>query len=660
MKYSGAITSIVFFCLTLISIGYADEQAVNKKSQVELLAPGYGELNFEVPKAGSYELPALGYAKDAKVLNIDNEYVTFHNTFNKKYTVLSFMYTQCDDVNGCPLTNVVFNRIVSEMEKTPELAKQMQLVSMSFDPKNDTPAVLKKLSMGGMDHSQHEGHDMSKMDHDMGNDNNQTMQWHYLTTNSQQSLMPILNDYNQAIQNKTDENGKELSTFSHILRVYLVDTENKLRNVYSTAFLHPDIIINDIKTLILEDNMSSADPLQAQTIVRMGPGDSKKGYDTVNYKTDSLALTERKGQQADLQKLIISPPLGLPKVPVPLDNPVTESKIQLGKKLFYDRRLSLNNTVSCAMCHIAEQGFTNNELQKSIGFEGRSVKRNAPTMYNVAYYEQLFHDGRESTLENQVWQPLLAHNEMALPSIGQVIAKIKSLEDYDLMFEQAFDGQQADVKTIGQSIASYERTLVSANSPFDEWYFGKKTDVISESAQRGFKLFSGKAQCIACHTIKEDHALFTDNLLHNTGLGWNVAMRKEPEKERMLIAPGIYMDIKKSIKDEVGNKALADLGRYEVTQNPDDRWSYRTPILRNVALTAPYMHDGSIASLEAVVEFYNQGGFKNKNQSPLMNTLNLTKDEVQDIVEFLKTLTGDNVSELVSDAYTAPVGDTRH
>jgi len=246
--------------LTLISIGYADEQAVNKKSQVELLAPGYGELNFEVPKAGSYELPALGYAKDAKVLNIDNEYVTFHNTFNKKYTVLSFMYTQCDDVNGCPLTNVVFNRIVSEMEKTPELAKQMQLVSMSFDPKNDTPAVLKKLSMGGMDHSQHEGHDMSKMDHDMGNDNNQTMQWHYLTTNSHQSLMPILNDYNQAIQNKTDENGKELSTFSHILRVYLVDTENKLRNVYSTAFLHPDIIINDIKTLILEDNMSSADP----------------------------------------------------------------------------------------------------------------------------------------------------------------------------------------------------------------------------------------------------------------------------------------------------------------------------------------------------------------------------------------------------------------
>jgi len=660
MKYAGVITSIVFFCAAFDSVSYADEKAVDKQQQVELLAPGYGELSFDAPMVGSYQLPALGKAKDGKVLNTDNEYVTLHDTFNKKYTVLSFMYTHCDDINGCPLTNVVFNRVKNEMAKTPELAKHIQLISMSFDPKNDTPAVLKKISMAGIDHSDHEGHDMTKMNHDMQSDNTHGIPWHYLTADSQKSLMPILDDYNQAIQIRTDEKGEQLSTFSHILRVYLIDRENNIRNIYSPAFLHPDILINDIKTLMIHDNIALENSLQKQTALRMGPGDSKEGYDTTDYKTDSLALSERKGKKTDLLKLIKSPPLGLPKVPVPDDNPVTEAKIQLGKKLFYDRRLSLNNAISCAMCHIPEQGFTNNELQRPLGFEGRSAKRNAPTIYNVAYYKELFHDGRESTLENQIWQPLLAHNEMALPTIGQVIGKIKSLADYDLMFEETFDGNPADVKNIGQAIASYERTLISANSPFDKWYYQKQTNAISESAKRGFKLFTGKAQCIACHTINEEYALFTDNQLHNTGLGWNIAMRNEPEIQRMLIAPGIYMDIKKSIKEQVGNKRIGDVGRYEVTQDPDDRWRYRTPILRNVALTAPYMHDGSIASLEAVVEFYNQGGFKNETQSPLINKLNLTRNEIHEIVSFLKTLTGDNVSELVSDAFTAPIGDTGH
>jgi cytochrome c peroxidase len=145
MKYPGVLTiSIVFFCTAFNSISYADVRAVDKKVQVELLAPGYGELNFEVPKVGSYQLPVIRSAEDAKVLNTDNEYVTLHDTFNKKYTILSFMYTRCDDINGCPLTNVVFNRVKSQMAKTPELAKHMQLISMSFDPTNDTPVVLKK------------------------------------------------------------------------------------------------------------------------------------------------------------------------------------------------------------------------------------------------------------------------------------------------------------------------------------------------------------------------------------------------------------------------------------------------------------------------------------------------------------------------------------
>jgi cytochrome c peroxidase len=258
LKYSGVLTGIVIFCAAFTSISYADVKAVDKKQQVQLLAPGYGDLSFEAPKVGSYQLPAIGKAKDAKVLNTDNEYVTFHDTFNKKYTVLSFMYTRCDDINGCPLTSVVFNRVKSEIAKTPELAKHMQLISMSFDPANDTPAVLKKISMGGMDHSDHEDHDMSQMnhdmEHDMQSDEAQGMQWHYLTADSLKSLMPILNDYNQDIQVQIDEKGKQTGSFSHILRVYLIDRENNIRNIYSPSFLHPDILINDIKTLMSQDN----------------------------------------------------------------------------------------------------------------------------------------------------------------------------------------------------------------------------------------------------------------------------------------------------------------------------------------------------------------------------------------------------------------------
>jgi len=141
-----------------------------------------------------------------------------------------------------------------------------------------------------------------------------------------------------------------------------------------------------------------------------GAGDDKTGYETKNYKTNSKALTTRIGKKADLMALIKQPPLGLPAVPVPTNNPITVEKIDLGRKLFYDRRLSLNNTFSCAMCHVPEQGFTHNELATSVGIEGRSGRRNNPTLYNIAYAEKLFHDGREDSLEQQVWGPLLAHN----------------------------------------------------------------------------------------------------------------------------------------------------------------------------------------------------------------------------------------------------------
>ncbi len=663
MKYLGAKINVILFSIFLSSLSSAEEAAGDKKKQVELLAPGYGELDFEAPKAGSYKLPAFGFAKDAKVLNVDREEVSFHDLFKNKYTLLSFIYTSCNDVNGCPLTHLVFNRIKSLAEETPALAKNLRLISMSFDPKNDTPEALKVLTQE--DHSQHEGHHGDHQGHDMSKKDE--VDWVYLTTDSTVTLDPILDDYDQSVQNQINEDGTQSENFSHILRVYLIDPKNNIRNIYSVAFLHPDIIINDVKTLLMEDNISLDGETQLfskialdEERVRIGPGDSKEGYDSVDYKSDSIAIAARKGQKTDLMKVVENPPLGLPEIPIPEDNPITNEKVQLGKKLFFDRRLSLNETISCAMCHIPEQGFSSNEVETSLGFEGRSVRRNAPTVYNTAYLTKLFHDARETTLENQVWQPLIARNEMAMPSIGKVIEKIRNLSDYKGLFEEAFEGKHADVVNIGQAIASYQRTLVSGNSAFDRWYYTKEEGAISEDAKRGFELFIGKAGCVACHQINDEYALFMDNKLHNTGLGWNISMRKEPEKERMLIAPGVYLDVKNSARKKVGHAVEGDVGYYEVTQNPADRWRYRTPTLRNVSLTAPYMHDGSMSSLEEVVKFYNQGGFKNETQSPLMKPLNLSETERNELVGFLKTLTGDNVSEIISDAFATPIGDVHN
>jgi cytochrome c peroxidase len=399
--------------------------------------------------------------------------------------------------------------------------------------------------------------------------------------------------------------------------------------------------------------------------IRIGAGDDKTGYETTGYITNSVAISARQGEKADLMRVVENPPLGLPKIPQPVTNPLTEEKIDLGRKLFFDRRLSLNDTFSCAMCHIPEQGFTSHELEKAVGLEGRSNRRNAPTIYNVAYLDRLFHDGRETTLENQIWGPLLEHNEMAMTSFGHVLQKLGTLKDYKGLFEAAFDGRGADILTLGKAIASYQRVLVSGNSPFDRWYFGQEEKAITDQAIRGFDIFKGKGQCITCHTVGEKTALFTDKLAHNTGLGFKRSMVAEPEKVRMLIAPGTYAYVKKSKKDLVGLPAMADVGVYEVTQDPDDRWKYRTPTLRNVAITAPYMHDGSMYGLSEVIAFYNQGGllknekgFPNVTQSPLIKPLVLTDDEAEDLIAFLMTLTGDNIVEVISDAFATPVGDT--
>ena len=390
-----------------------------------------------------------------------------------------------------------------------------------------------------------------------------------------------------------------------------------------------------------------------------GPGDVKEGYESADYRTRSRSLLERRGIKMDLIRFALDPPLGLPSVPVPADNPLTRAKIELGRKLFFDRRLSINDTLSCATCHIPEQGFTNNELRTPVGVEGRSVLRNSPTLYNVGYQKHLFLDGREISLENQVWQPMTARNEMAAPAIGYVIRKIRRMSDYQGRFEQAFDGRGPDILTIGQALASYQRTLLAADSPFDRWHFGGQSDAVDESVKRGFALFSGKAQCIVCHRVQEDHALFIDHQFHNTGLGYADSVgANKPETTRVQLAPGVFAELPRAAIDAVTQQKLPnDLGLYRITESPGDRWKFRTQTLRNISLTAPYMHNGRFDTLREVIDFYDRGGVSNELLSPLIRPLGLTEREKLDLDAFLRSLTGGNVPDIVADAFAAPIGN---
>lgn len=333
------------------------------------------------------------------------------------------------------------------------------------------------------------------------------------------------------------------------------------------------------------------------------------------------------------------PALGLPPLP---QAQASAAVIELGRKLFMDRRLSHNNTMSCAMCHVPEQGFSANELGTSLGMEGRTLRRNAPTLLNVAYVRQLFHDGRADTLHVQAWDPLLNPIEMGNPDSPGVIDKIRGMPDYAGLFEQAFDGAGPDRHTVGLALASYQRTLVSGNSRFDRWRYGGEADALNPAEKAGFAVFAGKGRCIACHTVGERHALLTDGRFHNTGVG----LGKRAGSHRVRLAPGVEIEVADGDLASVSEPLQPDLGRYEVTRLPADRYAYRTPGLRNVALTAPYMHDGSLGTLEEVIAFYQRGGIDNPARDPLLRPLELTDVERRDLAAFLRSLSGDNVKAL--------------
>lgn len=306
-------------------------------------------------------------------------------------------------------------------------------------------------------------------------------------------------------------------------------------------------------------------------------------------------------------------PLGLTSPTAPPDNPLTGDRILLGRKLFFDKRLSLHGSKSCATCHLPDHGFAEN-LNLSISADGRTQRRNAPSVLNVGYLNALTWDGRFHSLEAQALEPFTAWGDMGI-ELDEALGRLRSEPEYLRMFRKAF-GSAPTERRLAEALACYLRSLVSGGTRFDQFMFGGRRDALSDTEKEGYSLFTGGARCAECHNVslKPDGrprgaaALFTDQKFHNLGLGF--------KRGRMW-----------------------DVGRYGVTGVPSDWGAFRTPSLRNAALTAPYMHDGSLATLEEVVEFYDRGGTPNPNLSPAIKPLNLKAGEKAALVAFLRALT---------------------
>ena len=589
-----------------------------KSAEAVILAPGYQALNFEAPAPGSYDLPKIHAAGDGAVITHRDEESTLHDLLDKRIGIISFIYTSCDDVNGCPLASFVLSKIDKRIQSDPRLAGKVRLLSLSFDYETDSTTRLAEYAKGFTSESS---------------------DWRFLRARSPEQLQNILAKYNQSVVVEPDG-----STISHILRVFLVDEEKSVRNVYSVSFLHADTLINDVHTLLGQPQ----EPVQL-TANTLRPTVSEYG----DYPTTSSALNYDTNEEVNLAKFAALPQLGLPI----RNDSADEETIKLGKQLFFDRRLSHNNTVSCAMCHIPEQGFTSNELSTAVGIEGRTVRRNSPTLLNIGFMKRLFHDGRETSLVQQVWAPLLAHNEMANPSIGFLLDKIKRTEDYQNRFQRIYPNEGVSMRTVGAAIAAYEQTLNAGASEVDKLLFSPDDAPQDAKLQMGLSVFTGKGGCSGCHSIGEEVALFTDHNMHNTGIGYAKSMGTDAVFRQVLVAPGKTLEVH---KDDVGPSELDsfnDLGLYEITEDPADRWKYRTPSLRNVAYTAPYMHDGSLKTLEEVVRFYDIGGVPNPELDPLIKPLNLSDAERQALVYFLEKLSSPHLELLVNDARSTPIGE---
>jgi cytochrome c peroxidase len=325
----------------------------------------------------------------------------------------------------------------------------------------------------------------------------------------------------------------------------------------------------------------------------------------------------------------IKAPLGLPPVPIPRDNPPTADTIAIGRMLYYDPQLSVDGTISCASCHAPQFAFAD-ERPVSVGVGKKTGTRHAPTVVNSAYSTLQFWDGRAPSLEEQAKGPMVNPVEMA-HSLDGVVNRLQADPQYVALFKRAWGTDRIDIDLVAKSIASFERTVIAGDSPFDRFYYGHDKKALSPAAQRGLKLFIDpkKANCEVCHSIGKTSALFTDNKFHNLGVG----------------------------ADTRGN--LNDTGRFSQTKKDEDMGCFKTPTLRNLAHRGPFMHDGSFPTVKDALAHYIGGGNKNDHLDKEMHPLDfLTFAERDDLLEFLDALNGKLPNNIGPPPALAPAPST--
>jgi cytochrome c peroxidase len=322
--------------------------------------------------------------------------------------------------------------------------------------------------------------------------------------------------------------------------------------------------------------------------------------------------------------------LGLPALSIPAANPLTPAKIALGEKLFFDPRLSRDGATSCASCHRPAQAFSDGNAVAR-GANGQHGLRNTPSLLNAALQTSLFWDGRRASLESQALDPLLNMREHGLPDAQAILRLISENKTYAAAFLRAFPASTTiDTTQVAQALASYQRTLLAGNSSFDRYYYQHEQQALSPAAIRGLALFRGRAGCASCHTIGEQSALFSDQEFHSLG--------NKLQGKRLAALSLSWMRTKtlqiSYDQATLSEPEIAELGRFLATGEPRDLGAFRTPSLRNVARTAPYMHDGSVATLEDAIELEMYYRSSRPGQPPLV----LTAQEKADLVSFLQAL----------------------
>lgn len=327
-------------------------------------------------------------------------------------------------------------------------------------------------------------------------------------------------------------------------------------------------------------------------------------------------------------------PLGLPPLPAPADSP---ARIRLGERLFHDQRLSSTGQIACASCHLDSLSFQDGR-PVSRGVNLLRGTRNAPTVLNAAYLNALFWDGRASSLEQQAMQPLLNAVEHGWRNEVELLQQVRSDAAYLAQFREAYGiaPEQIGLVQVAGAIAAYERTLLSGGSAFDRWRYGGETQALDDAARRGFTVFTGAGQCASCHLIGEHSALFTDQAFHNLGIGL-APLAAEAER----LAEVYRSSPERPPESGLTEQQIAALGRYTVSHRHEDIGAFRTPSLRNVARTAPYMHDGSFRNLESVIDYFDRGGDpagRSPSLSRRLQPLHLSVQQKQDLLAFLMSL----------------------